>query len=299
MRLSSLDDLIHISKSKKEIRIVVAAAADELVLSAINKAYVLGLIKPLLVGNAEKISVICSKESYDSSLWVIIDEKDAATAASIAVSMIKKGKAEILMKGMVSTAPLLKAILDKEKGIRNCNVLSHFALFQSSYYHKLFGITDAAMNIYPQLKEKKCIIENAVKIFHKLGNMLPKVAVLSPLEMVNEKIQSTIDAISLKEMQKNNLIPGCLIDGPFALDIAVSKKAAVYKSVISDVAGDADILLVPDLNSGNIFYKSLIFLSDGISASIITGADSPIVLTSRADSDSSKLYSIALATALI
>lgn len=299
MMNSSLDNLLKLSSSKSKIRIAVAAAADEPVLSAIHQAYLIGLIKPLLVGDSAIIRSICKKNNFDYTSWEIIDEKDSVASAIIAVNIISKGNADVLMKGNVSTAPLLKAVLDKEYGIKKREILSHFALFQSSFYHKLFVVTDAAMNISPGLEEKRCIVENAVEVLHKLGNMMPKVAVIAPLEIINEKIPSTLDALSLKEMQEKNIITGCIIDGPMALDIAVSKESSVNKAFNSDVAGDADILLVPDLNSGNILYKSLVFLSDGLAASVIAGASSPIVLTSRADSDKSKLYSIALAATLI
>lgn len=298
MKISSLDDLITIAKSKPKRRIVVAAASDEMVLKAVYKAYLEGIVEPILIGIESEIRKICDNNLIDVSQFEIINEKDPAIITKIAVRKIKNGEAAILMKGKISSAPLLKAILDKKEGLKKSDLLSHFALMQTSYYHKVFGITDAGMNINPSLHEKIKIIENATEVFHKLGNAMPKIAILGPLETVNEKIQSTVDAFELKKMQLNNMIKGCIIDGPFALDNAVSKKAARFKGIISDVAGDADILVVPDLNSGNILYKSLIFLSDAISAAIITGAQVPVVLTSRADSDRSKLYSIALAAAL-
>ena len=295
---ASLDDLISTAKSKPKKRIAVAAADDEQVLKAIDHASGENIIEPVLFGNEREINKICNKNAFNLSSLTIIHEKDPVNCAKLAVHYIKKGKADILMKGNISTAPLLKAVLDKENGLRQSNLLSHIALIQTSYYHKLLAVTDAAINISPSLEEKISIIVNAVEVFHKLGKYLPKIAILCPLETINEKIQSTLDAGEIKKWHAKNLNSGCLIDGPLALDNAVSKEAASQKGIISSVAGDADILLVPDLNAGNILYKSMVFLSDGLSAAIITGAEVPVVLTSRADSDRSKLYSIALAAAL-
>jgi phosphate butyryltransferase len=298
MELKSLDQVFELAKKKGTRRIAVAASADKAVLKAVKQATMMGIVEPLLIGDKQKTEMICSEIDFNISSYTLIDEKDPALASAMAVQMIKEGMADILMKGMVSTAPLLKAVLHKEYGLRKQDTLSHFALFQTSYYHKLIGITDAAMNIAPELAEKVSIIQNSIEVFHALGHSKPKLAVIGPLETVNEKISSTTDAALLTQMNRRNQIKGCIIDGPLAIDNAVSKEAAEHKGIVSEVAGDADILLAPDLNSGNILYKTMIFLSDGLSAAIITGATVPIVLTSRADSEKSKLYSIALAAAM-
>jgi phosphate butyryltransferase len=293
MELKSLDQVFELAKKKGTRRIAVAASADKAVLKAVKQATMMGIVEPLLIGDKQKTEMICSEIDFNISSYTLIDEKDPALASAMAVQMIKEGMADILMKGMVSTAPLLKAVLHKEYGLRKQDTLSHFALFQTSYYHKLIGITDAAMNIAPELAEKVSIIQNSIEVFHALGHSKPKLAVIGPLETVNEKISSTTDAALLTQMNRRNQIKGCIIDGPLAIDNAVSKEAAEHKGIVSEVAGDADILLAPDLNSGNILYKNMIFLSDGL-----TGATVPIVLTSRADSEKSKLYSIALAAAM-
>jgi phosphate butyryltransferase len=202
------------------------------------------------------------------------------------------------MKGLVSTAPLLKAVLNKEEGLRKGNTLSHFALIESPNYHKLFGVTDAAMNIAPEFHEKVDILNNAVDVFHGLGKENPKVAVLGPLEVVNPKIDSTAHAAMLAKMNNRGQIKNCLVDGPFAVDNAVSKEAAEHKGIYSEVAGDADILMTPELNSGNILYKTLMFMGGCTSAAVIMGAKVPVVLTSRADTEKSKMMSIALAAAM-
>jgi len=298
MNLTSLEQLIDDALKKSKCKIAVASAADKPVLEAIFSAFKLGFIEPFLIGPRREISALTGRIGMKKDMYEIIDEEDPHIICSKAVHLIKNRKADILMKGMVHTAVLLKAVLDKETGIRNKDTLSHFALFQTRFYHKLLGITDAAMNISPNIHEKVRIVENAVEIFHRLGCMLPKVAVLAPLEIVNHKIPSSSDAALLTSMNRRNQITGCVIDGPLALDIAISAEARDHKGIRSDVAGDADILVTPDLNSGNILYKSLMFLSDGIAAAIITGASAPVVLTSRSDSEKNKLYSIALAAAL-
>ena len=298
IRIDSLEQLIEVAAIRTKRRIVVAAAADEPVLCSIHLACTKGIIDPILIGNASDIKRIVSLNQLDSSTWEIIHEADPFIAVKKAVQVIRSGNADILMKGMVSTAPLLKAVLDKETGIKRSDLLSHVAILQTPFYHKLIGVSDAAMNISPSLAEKINITENILEIFHKLGHSRPKVAILAPVETINEKIQSTVDAGNLRELNQNNTITGCVIDGPLALDNAISVEAAKHKNIRSEVAGDADILITPDLNSGNILYKSLVFLSGADSAAIITGARVPIVLTSRADNEKSKLYSIALAAVL-
>jgi phosphate butyryltransferase len=298
MFFNSLEELLIYASSGPRRRIAVAAAADLHVLEAVKKACELKIVNAILIGNRDEIVSILESINFPKEGIEIIDESDPVLACVKAVSLIRNGNAEILMKGMVPTATLLKEVLNKEYGLRKAETLSHFALFQTSYYHKLLGISDAAMNISPKAAEKVTIIENAVEIMHKIGVENPKVAILAPLETVNPKITSTVDAEILTQMNRKNQIRNCIIHGPLALDNAISKDAAAQKGIISEVAGDADILISPDLNSGNILYKSMIFLSDGIVAAIITGATAPIVLTSRADSEINKLYSIALAASL-
>ncbi|MFO7843279.1 MAG: bifunctional enoyl-CoA hydratase/phosphate acetyltransferase [Bacteroidales bacterium] len=298
MTLKSLNDILGLAKDKETRRLVVAAAADKPVLEAVKNAYKEQIIIPVLVGNKAQIEEIAKEIDFDLSSIDIYEEDDPAMASVKAVSLIREGKAEILMKGLVSTAPLLKAVLNKENGLRKGSTLSHFALIESPYYHKLIGVTDAAMNIAPEFKEKVNIVNNSVEVFHHLGINNPKVAIIGPLEVVNPKIESTTHAAMLTLMNKRGQIKGCTIDGPFAIDNAVSKEAAIHKGIDSEVAGDADILVAPDLNSGNILYKSLVFMGGSTSAAVIMGAKVPIVLTSRADTDKSKMMSIALAAAM-
>ena len=298
MDLLKLEEFHQTAQTKKSKRIAIAAAQDPPVLLAIQKALEERIIEPVLIGNTAEIRQIASSISFDLEGIEIVHDPDPVSSCQTAVDTIRSGKADILMKGMVSTAPLLKAILDKKSGLRKRKLLSHFAFMEIPGHHKLLGVTDAAMSIHPSLEDKVNIILNAVEVFHRLGKMNPKVAVLGPIETVNKKIESTVHAGKIKEMNRQGKIEGCLIDGPLALDIAVSKHAAEHKKIEGDVAGDADLLVAPDLNSGNILYKSMTCLGCGTSAAIVMGASAPVVLTSRADSDQSKLMSIALAAAL-
>ncbi|MGQ9848030.1 MAG: bifunctional enoyl-CoA hydratase/phosphate acetyltransferase [Bacteroidales bacterium] len=298
MELKKLQELVEIAKSNVTKKLVVAAAADEPVLEAICAARHEKIIEPILVGNKEQIFAIAQKLNLQISDVEIIDEPDDAKASAIAVKIIREGKAEILMKGLVQTGTLLKAVLDKENGLRKGSLLSHFALMESPFYHKLLAIADGGVNIAPTFEEKLTILENSIEAFHKLGYTCPKVAVVGAVETVNPKMEATIHASMLSQMNYRKQIKGCKVDGPFALDNAVSKEAARHKGIESDVAGDADLILVPDINAGNILYKCMGFLGNSTSAAVIMGAKVPIVLTSRADSDRSKMMSIALAAAM-
>jgi phosphate butyryltransferase len=296
--LKKLDELTDIARQKNVRKLAVAAAGDRLVLEAVQKAVDNGIIIPVLVGDQKNIEQIAGKIGFDLTKYDIYNQPDPAEASRQAVSLIRQGEADILMKGLVGTAPLLKAVLNKEEGLRKGGTLSHFALIESPHYHKLFGVTDAGMNIAPEFQEKVDMVNNAVEIFHSLGNPEPKVAIIGPLEVVNPKIESTAHAAMLSKMNERGQIKRCMIDGPFAIDNAVSKRAAEHKGVSGNVAGDADILMTPELNSGNVLYKTLMFLGGCTSAAIIMGARAPIVLTSRADTEKSKMMSIALAAAM-
>ncbi|HBF89200.1 MAG TPA: phosphate butyryltransferase [Bacteroidales bacterium] len=298
MELNSLQQFVEIAKNKTKRRIAVAAAADEPVLEAVNNAMKLGIIDPILVGEKSKIEEICKKINFNLAGIQIIDESDPYKASVKAVSIIREGNAEILMKGLVATGPMLKAVLDKENGLRTGAALSHVAFFESPYYHKLIAVTDAAMNVAPEFEEKVDMLKNAVNVFHKLGLKNPKVAVVGAVESVNPKMEATVHAAMMTMMNKRGQIKGCIVDGPLALDNAVSKEAAEHKGIVSEVAGDADLILTPDINAGNVLYKSLNFLGGATVAAVIMGAKVPIVLTSRADSDKSKMLSIALAAAM-
>lgn len=296
--ITHLASLVELAKNKRRRKIVVAAAADLHVLEAIKNARQEGIIEPILIGDLEKIIAIAKQIDFDLEGIEIQDIKDNQEASLAATTLIKKGKAEILMKGLVSSGILLRAVLDKEKGLRKGATLSHVALFESPYYHKLLGVTDAAMNVEPGLEEKIAIIRNAIEVYHRLGNPNPKVAIVGSVETINPKMEATMHAATISMMNYRKQITGCIIDGPLAIDGAVSKRAADLKNITSDVAGDVDLILAPDINGANILYKSLSFLGGATAAAVIMGAKAPIVLTSRGDTEKSKFLSIALAAAI-
>jgi len=296
--ITKLSELVDIAKAKNKRRIAVAAAGDADVLEALKNAEQHNIVEPILVGVKSRILDICKEINFDCSKYEIIDIEDKFEASLQASQLIREGRAQILMKGMVSTGQLLKAVLDKEQGLRTGSVLSHVAIFESPYYHKLLGITDAAMNVAPTFDEKIHIINNSVKVFHLLGETNPKVAVVGAVETVNQRMESTMHAATLSMMNKRQQIKGCTIDGPLALDNAISKKAAQVKNIESDVAGNVDIVVAPDINGANFLYKALNFLGGAQTAAVIMGAKVPIVLTSRADSEKSKFVSIPLAAAI-
>jgi len=296
--MNRFDELLKMAKTTVPKKIAIAAAQDEDVLMAVKSAYLEKICIPILIGNKEKIIELSQKINFNLDDIQIIESKDDNEAARTAVSLVSSGKADILMKGLVDTAIILKAVLYKEIGLRTGNILSHAAVFESDRYHKLFIITDAAMNIAPSASEKKQIIENTLPLCRSLNIENPKVAVICAKEKVSPKMQATVDAEILVNMNKNGEIKGCMVEGPFGLDNAISREAAALKGVKGEVAGDADILLMPNIEAGNVMYKTLTYLADSKNAGIILGAKAPIILTSRADSDEAKLYSILLAVIL-
>ncbi|MFC2130588.1 phosphate butyryltransferase [Bacteroidota bacterium] len=295
MELKSLNTFIEIAKGKAKKKIAVAAAEDLPVLEAVAAASIEEICDPILVGNKTEIKKIADEISFDLSNIEIINEENPATASRIAVQLVRDNKAQILMKGLVGTADFLRAILDKEIGLRTGKLLSHIGFFESPNYHKLIALTDVAQNIAPTIEEKVAILNNAVDMFHRLGVENPKVAVLAAVETINPKMPATLDAALLTMMNRRKQIKGCIVDGPLAFDNAVSEEATHHKGIESEVAGDADLLFVPNIEVGNVLYKSFTYFGNAVVAAIILGAAAPIVLTSRADSDRSKMMSIALA----
>ena len=292
--IKAFDEIVKCAKAKGPKILAVAVAQDVEVLTALNTAKDLGIAEAILVGDKDEILKAAGECGVELTKFTIIDVKDKAEACKKAVKLVSEGKAHIVMKGIVDTAIILKAILAEDAGLRTGNVLSHVAVFEVNGFDRLFIVTDAAMNIAPNLEQKKQIIENAVKVAHALENPEPKVAILAAVEKVNPKMQATVDADALVNMNKNGEIKGCFLGGPFALDNAVSVEASKHKGINHPVAGHADILMVPQIEAGNMLYKSMVYFAKAQNAGIIVGAKVPIVLTSRADSDIAKLNSIAI-----
>ena len=289
------DKLLKEAGNTQAKKIAVAAPHDDDVLKAVKSAYLKNICIPVLIGNKEKIQKLSDEINFKLENIEIIEAEDDISAARRAVSLVSSGRADILMKGLLDTSIILKAVLDKEIGLRTGSILSHAAVFETDKYHKFLIVTDAAMNIAPDASEKKQIIENTLPLCSSLNIENPKVALICAKEKVSDKMQATLDAELLVNMYKAGQIKGCIVDGPFGLDNAISKEAAALKGVGGEVAGDADILLMPNIEAGNVMYKTLTYLANSKNAGIILGAKAPVILTSRADSDEAKLYSILLA----
>ena len=293
--IKSFEEVLEIAKERGPKILAVACAQDVDVMKAVENARINGIVKAILVGDKDKIEIIAKAENINLLNYEVIDIKDLAEASLKSVELVSSGVAHMVMKGLVDTGIILKAVLNKETGLRTGSVLSHVAVFDVPNYPRLLLVTDAAMNIAPTLDQKKQIIENSLIVANGLDIEVPKVGVICAKEKVNPKMIATVHAGELVKMNENGELTGCIVGGPFALDNAVSEEAAKLKGIDHPVAGKADILMCPNIESGNILYKTLGFLTESKSAGIIVGAKAPIVLTSRADSEESKLNSIALA----
>lgn len=291
--LKNLDDLKIAAKKATKKRMVVVFAHDEHVIEAVNLACEEGIIEPILIGFEDKIKELIKGLSFDSSLK-IINEPDPVLATKIAMDLVNQGEVDIVMKGLIDTKILLKGVVNKEYGIVNSSLLSHVGIVEYPTLDRVLFATDGAMNIEPTWEQKILIIEAAVSLAKSLGYSLPKVGIVSAVEKVNPKIASTVDAEKIVNYYKDKDID-FLIDGPFAVDNLVSMESVKTKGINSKVAGVCDILLFPNLDGGNIFYKTSVFLANGSSAGLVMGAKVPIVLTSRADTAEAKLNSIFLA----
>ncbi|MGH0630676.1 phosphate butyryltransferase [Bacillus pacificus] len=293
-----LEHLIDQAAGQPKKTVAVAVAEDYEVIEAVAKAITLQLAQFRLYGNQEKIMGMLQEHNLQTSEHIeVIAAQSSAEAAELSVKAVRNGEADVLMKGNIPTANILKAVLNKEWGLRKGSVLSHVAAFEVPNYDRLIFVTDAAMNIAPDVTQKAAIIQNTVEVARAIGIDLPKVAPIAAVEVVNPAMQATIDAAMLTQMNRRGQIKNCVVDGPLALDNAVSQIAAEHKGIVSDVAGKADILLVPTIEAGNVLYKSLVYFADAKVGAMIAGAKAPIVLTSRADSAETKVYSLALAVA--
>jgi phosphate butyryltransferase len=294
-----LESLIYKATQMDGKTVAVAVAEDEEVIEAVIEALNRNLANFILFGDREKINMIVNVKNKDSKIsnkkLTIVHADTNEMAAELAVRAVSTKEANVLMKGNIPTSALLKAVLNKEYGLRTGNVLSHVAVFEVPDYDRFTIVTDAGMNIAPDLEQKAQMIKNAAALARAIGIECPKVAPIAAVEVVNPAMQATIDAAALSMMNKRGQITGCIVDGPLGLDNAVSALAAEHKGIQSEVAGRADILLVPTIEVGNVLYKSLIYFAKAKVGAVIAGAKAPIVLTSRADSAESKLYSLALA----
>jgi phosphate acetyltransferase len=289
------DALIYSCRALAPVRTAVAHPCDESSLRGAVEAAAAKIIKPILVGPEARIRALAASLKLDIAHLRLVDQPHSNAAAEKAVGLIHSGEADALMKGSLHTDELMAEVVRKDTGIRTARRISHVFIMDVPTYPKPLFVTDAAVNIFPNLEDKVDIVQNAIDLAHALWIANPKVAILSAVETITSKIPSTIDAAALCKMAERGQITGALLDGPLALDNAISREAAAIKHLTSPVAGDADILLVPDLEAGNMLAKELTFLADADAAGIVLGARVPIILTSRADNVRARMASCAVA----
>jgi len=299
MKFKNFDELMRMVKGKSN-RIVSPGANNPEVIEAIKIADDAGLVSGgVLVGDSAVIKSLASAAGLDLKKFELVDCKDTAQMCRLAVSFIKQGKGDFLVKGLVDTSLYLKAILDKEaRLVEPGSTLSHFVLFETSHYHKLFAVTDAAILISPDLEQKRKIIQNSVNIMRTLGVDKPNVSVVCPVEKVNPKVPSTVDAAELSKMSQDGRIQNAVVEGPYDIYISVDRKLADEKGVKGgQVPGQVDIMVFPDLDAANPVYKSITYFAEGLkSATLVAGASVPVILPSRTDPPLTKALSIALAS---
>ena len=293
------DRLIEQVKAMAPTPTAVAHPCTPAALEGATDAAELGIIRPILVGPRAKIAAVAAEAGLDIANYEIVDAAHSHDSAAKAVALVRQGKAELLMKGSLHTDELLSEVVKRDTGLRTERRLSHCFIMDVPGYDHVLTITDAAINIFPTLEEKVDIVQNAIDLLHAIGNEEPRVAILSAMETVNPKLNNTIEAAALCKMADRGQITGGLLDGPLAFDNAISPEAARIKGIDGPVAGRADILVVPDLEAGNMLAKSLSFLMNADSAGIVLGARVPIILTSRADSVESRLASCAVAAMIV
>ncbi|WP_313343984.1 bifunctional enoyl-CoA hydratase/phosphate acetyltransferase [Sedimentibacter sp.] len=300
MELKNFKELIaKVQNNDTKKRVAVAAAHDEHTLEAVFKAVNDKLVEPVLIGDKGKIVEILNNLSVNFDENEIVHTSDDTEAAEKTVELINEGKADFIMKGKLQTADLLKAVVNKEKGLRTGSVMSHVAILEIPAYHKLIAVTDGGMMMYPNLEEKKQIIENVVNVFLAMGYESPKVAVLTAVETVNPKMPEAVDADNLKRMNQNGEIKNCIVEGPISVDLTFNKESAKIKGYESPVTGEADILIAPNITTGNIMSKALLEFADGTMAGMIVGAKVPIVLTSRGATSEEKYLSLVLSASAV
>jgi len=298
-QIASLVELLAYAKKVGPKKISVALAEDAEVMEAVENARKEGVAEAFLVGDAGKLKKVADSLGIDLGNYEVVDVQGGQKEIGLeAVKLVSSGKADILMKGMISTANFLRGILNKEVGLRSGGTLSHVYIHQVEGFDRLFFICDPAFNMYPDLPTKVNILNNTVELAHSFGIDIPKAAALAAVEVVNPDMPCTLDAATITQMNRRKQIKGCVVDGPLALDNAISEESAKHKGIVSDVAGKADILLVPDIEAGNMMAKAIVYFSNNKTAGLVLGARAPVVLTSRADTAETKLLSIASAVVL-
>lgn len=298
--ITKLNNIVDKIKEKGLKRVSVACGEDPHTIEAVGKAVEQGIVKAVLTGNKEKIIEVAKKYKVDYNSFDIIDEPDKKKALSLAISMIQEGQCDFLMKGLIDSALYMRGIIEATKeAIKGDITLSHVSIIELPTYPKLLIASDIAVIPYPDLKQKIAILNYSIQAAKKLEIENPKAAIICAVEKVNPKMNPTIEAAILSKMADRGQIKGAIVDGPLALDVAVSEESKKIKRVDSIVAGDADILIFPNIDAGNVFFKTCTNLAKGNVAAIVTGAFCPCVLTSRSDSELSKFYSIAFGALMV
>jgi phosphate butyryltransferase len=291
----TLDELVEAARARGPARIAVAAGHDPDVIEALKRAAEIGLASGTLVGQSEKIRALARTAGFEIADEQILHEPDETRAAHRAVAMVREGRADLLMKGKISTGALLRAVLDKEGGLRTGRLLSQVIVFQVPGFNRLMLMSDAGVNIAPTLEEKADICRNAIQVAHAIGIARPNLALLAALELVNPAMPATVDAAALTQMNRRGQLTGAYVEGPVALDVPLSKFAAERKGVASPLVENTDIFIAPDIEAANILYRSILYFAKGESCGIVVGAQAPLMVLSRAESPETKLRSIALA----
>ncbi len=292
--MNTFEQIIDAARAAGPARFVVAQAADATILEALALARDAGFGRPILVGRRSEIEEAARERAVTTTGWEMVEPATRQEAASEAVKMVARGDGDILVKGLLQSADLLRAVLSKANGLATGRTLSHVGVFRFAESDRFYFVTDAALSIAPDYAQKIDIVQNAVDLAHKLGIPMPVVAILCAIETVNPEMPATVDAACLAKMAERGAIRGARVEGPLALDNAVSVEAARHKGITSELAGRADILVAPNIEAANILYKALIFFAKAEEAGIVMGARAPIVLASRSDSVRNKLYSLAL-----
>jgi phosphate butyryltransferase len=297
--ITTLEQLVAAVKARGTKRLSVACGEDPHTIEAVGRAVKEGLVQAVLTGSKAKIEKVAAECKVDAGRFQIIDEPDMVKALALAVERVRKGEADLLMKGLIDSSVYIRGLIDKERGILPAGkLLSHVSVIQVPAWHKLIICSDVAVIPYPDLEAKVQMLHYCIAVAQKLGIEKPKAAIICAVEKVNLKMVPTTDAAILAKMAERGQIKGAVVDGPLALDVAFSKESAAIKGVKSEVAGDADILLFPNIETGNVFFKASTYLANGELGAVVAGAKCPCVLTSRSDSEDSKYYSIALASLL-
>jgi len=295
MVLKTFDEVLERVKNLSRKKSGVVVAADEPTIIAALEAEKNGLVVPSFIGNKADIVQILEKLKVEKN-YDVYDVPNTAEAARLAVELVKNGTVDFIIKGCLDTSVLLKAVVNREEGLGTGRLMSHIAFNEVRTYHKLLITTDGGMNLYPDVNQKQQIIENAVEVLKKLGYDKPKVACLAAVEKVNPKMPETVDAMELKKRNQEGVLKDCVVEGPISFDLAFDKNAAMHKNYESPVAGDADVLLVPNIAVGNVLGKSLVHAAGGRMAGLVVGARCPIIITSRSSTAEEKFLSTALAS---